>query len=329
MSSSPKWNPPEIAGGGSRHERVRAHVGSILSAKPHVGPPAPVWVQGALILFGSVLFGMQFVAFKKSFQAIGPSTLLALRPILALPLMFLLMRWAREPIAVERASLRRVLVPATLLTVSFVTFMFAVHRLPVGLTSTLVSMTPIFSVGLGLLFGMQRIGAVAIAGSVVGVLGVAIATGATSGDADVLGLVLLLLTNVSYALSLIAYKKMEIRISSAVYLIVMMAECVVLFVPLAIVLDGFSMHWTWGSALGFAYIVTFGQIVAYVTVVALVRVAGVFQSSLTTPLIPVFAILFAFLLLDDPLLGRELAGGALIILGVVAAILPRRRRGGA
>lgn len=315
-------------GSGSRYERARALVGGILSAKPHVGPPAPVWVQAALILLASVLFGGQFVAFKKSFEAIGPSTLLALRPLLALPLMLLLMRWAREPIAVERASLRRVLVPATLLTVSFVTFMFAVHRLPVGITSTFVSTTPIFSVGFGLALGMQRVGAVAVGGSLVGVLGVAIATGVTSGHADALGLVLLALTNTSYALSLIAYRKMEIRISSAVYLIVMMAECAVLFVPLAIVLDGFSMHWGWGSGLGFAYIVTFGQIVAYVTVVALVRVAGAFQSSLTTPLVPVFAILFAFLVLDDPLLGRELAGGALIVLGVVAAILPARRPAG-
>lgn len=310
---------------GRAHERARTEVGHILSAKPHVGPPAPVWLQGLLILLASVLFGMQFVAFKKSFEAIGPSTLLALRPILALPLMLLLMRWAREPIAVERASLRRVLVPATLLTVSFVTFMFGVHRLPVGLTSTLVSMTPIFSVGLGLLFGMQRIGPVALAGSLAGVVGVAIATGAATGEADVLGLVLIAITNISYSLSLIAYKKMEIRISSAIYLIVMMAECIVLFVPLAIVLDGFAMDWTWDSGLGFAYIVTFGQIVAYILVVALVRVAGVFQSALTTPLIPVFAILFAVLLLDDPLLGRELAGGALIIVGVIAAILPRRQ----
>ena len=310
----------------SRYERARALVGGILSAKPHVGPPAPAWVQAALILLASVLFGGQFVAFKKSFEAIGPSTLLALRPILALPLMLLLMRWAREPIAVERASLRRVLVPATLLTVSFVTFMFGVHRLPVGITSTFVSTTPIFSIGLGLLAGMQRVGAVAVAGSFAGVLGVAIATGVTSGDADALGLGLLALTNLTYALSLIAYRKMEIRISSAIYLIVMMAECAVLFVPLAIVLDGFSMHWTWGSALGFAYIVTFGQIAAYVTVVALVRVAGAFQSSLTTPLVPVFAIFFAFLVLDDPLLGRELAGGVLIVVGVVAAILPARRR---
>lgn len=315
-------------GTGSRYERARALVGGILSAKPHVGPPAPTWVQAALILLASVLFGGQFVAFKKSFEAIGPSTLLALRPLLALPLMLLLMRWAREPIEVEWASLRRVLVPATLLTVSFVTFMFAVHRLPVGMTATFVSTTPIFSVAFGLALGIQRVGAVAIGGSLVGVLGVAIATGVTSGQADVLGLVLLFLTNASYALSLIVYRKMEIRISSAVYLIVMMAECAVLFVPFAIVLDGFSMQWGWGSGLGFAYIVTFGQIAAYVTVVALVRVAGAFQSSLTTPLVPVFAIFFAFLVLDDPLLGRELAGGVLIVLGVVAAILPARRPAG-
>lgn len=309
----------------SPYASARAQIAGVLSAKPHVGPPAPPWVQGALILLASMLFGLQLVSFKLSFEAIGPSTLLALRPMISLPLMLLLMRWAGEPIAVERAALKRVLVPSTLLAASFVTFLFAAHRLPVGLTSTLVSTTPIFSVGFGLLLRTQKVGALGILGAFAGVAGVSIATGVTSGDADVLGLVLVVLTNALYALSLIVYRKMQIRISSAVYLIVMMAECVVFFTPLAIVLDGFSMDWTWKAALGFGYIVTFGQIAAYVTVVAIVRVAGAFQSSLTTPLIPVFAILFAFLILGDPLLWREAGGGLLIIAGVVAAILPARR----
>ena len=83
------------------------------------------------------------------------------------------------------------------------------------------------------------------------------------------------------------------------------------------------MHWRWGSLLSLVYIVVFGQAVAYAGVMALLRFGGVFQSMLVTPLIPVFAILFAVTLLGEPLLGRELAGGALIIGGVLLAITPR------
>ena len=50
------------------------------------------------------------------------------------------------------------------------------------------------------------------------------------------------------------------------------------------------------------------------------------QSTLVTPLIPVWAIFFAVLLLGEPLLGREIAGAALIIGGVVLAIAPLGRR---
>ena len=304
---------------------ARRGLATVVSAAPYTGPPAKLWVQGALVLGASLLFGLQLVSFKLSFAAIEPATLLGLRPLISLPLMLLLMRWAREPIAVERASLRRVLVPATLLTASFITFLFAAHRLPVGLTSTLISTTPIFSLAIGAALRLQRVGPVALLGAVAGVVGVAVATGAGGGGADALGLVLIALTNLFYAGSLVVYRKMQIRISSAMYLIVMMAECIVLFVPLAVVLDGFAMDWTWRAALGFGYIVTFGQLGAYLLVVAIVRVAGAFQSSLTTPLIPVFAILFAFLILGDPLQWRELGGGALIIAGVVAALLPGRR----
>jgi drug/metabolite transporter (DMT)-like permease len=96
-------------------------------------------------------------------------------------------------------------------------------------------------------------------------------------------------------------------------------------VPLAFVLDGFEITFTWGLIGSVAYIVVLGQVVAYIAALGLLRFAGVFQATLVTPLIPVFAILFAVLFLGEPLLARELAGGALIILGVITAIVPAQR----
>ena len=303
----------------------RGVVAAVLSPEPYRGPPARIWVQAGLILLASVIFGFQFVTFKEAFKEMGPWTLLALRALLSLPLMFLMMGWARVPVTVTRASLTRVLVPASLLVGSHVCFMLGVHRLTAGLTATLVSMTPIFSVGLSMLFRVERVGLLGIVGSVIGVAGVAIATGALNGDVDGIGLALILGSNAFYSLSFIALKQMALRLSSAIYLIVMMVLSLVVFVPLALALEGFSVTFTWRAGGSVAYIVIFGQAIAYVAALALLRFGGVFQATLLTPLIPVFAISFAILLLGEPLLGRELAGGALIIGGVVLAIVPLKR----
>ena len=309
-----------------RRASPRARLGAVLSPEPYTGRGAPLWAQGALITFCALLFGFQFVAFKAAFHGFGPVTLLAVRVVIALPLTVAIMRWARVPIRVSRRDLLLVAVPAGLLMGSQIFFMFAVHRLTASLTSTIVSTIPIFSLGLGFLFAIERVGLLGVVGTLAGVAGVAIATGAATGDLDALGLLLMLGSNFSYGLSLVVLKRMALRVSSAIFLIVMLAESALVLTPLAGALEGFSVTWTWKAAFAVLYIGTLGQAVAYIGVMTLMRFGGVFQSTLVTPLIPVWAIFFAVLLLGEPLLGRELVGGALIIGGVLLAIAPVGRR---
>lgn len=310
---------------GARRASLRARLAGTLSHELHYGPPATVWVQVGLILLASLIFGFQFVAFKESFHSVGPWTLLAIRAVFSIPLLLGVMRWVRVPIAASRSELTRIALPAALLLGSHTTFMLGVHRLSAGLTATLVSMTPIVSVALGLLFRTERVAALGLIGAIAGVSGVAIATGAASGGVDVLGVALVLSCNVLYSLSFVVLRRMATPVSSAIYLIVALVQSAIVFVPVAVVVEGFSVTWAWRPLLGMAYIVVVGQVVAYIAVLALLRLGGVFQSSLMTPLIPVFAIFFAVVLLGEPLLGRELGGGALIVGGVLLAITPPAR----
>lgn len=309
-----------------RRASVRARLGAVLSPEPYTGSGAPLWAQGALIMLCAILFGFQFIAFKEAFDGVGPVTLLAARTFIALPLMFAIMRWARVPIRAGRKDLLLVAVPAALLMGSQIFFMFGVHRLAAGLTSTIISTTPIFSLVLGFLFAIERVSLFGVLGTMAGIAGVAIATGAATGDVDSLGLALILGSNFSYGLSLVVLKRLALRVSSAMFLIVMLAETALVLTPLAGALEGFSVTWTWKVTLAVLYIGTLAQAVAYIGVLTLMRLSGVFQSTLVTPLIPVWAIFFAVLLLGEPLLGRELAGGALIVGGVVLAIVPIGRR---
>lgn len=306
-----------------RVARTRGHLAAVFSPELYTGPVAAVWVQAALILACALIFGFQYVAFKSVFHAVGPWTLLTLRALLTIPVLLTAMRWTRVPVATGRAELLRIALPAAFLLGSQATFMLGVHRLSAGLTSTLFSVSPIVTLALGLVFRVERVGLLGLIGSTAGVAGVAIATGALDSSVDAVGVLLVLASNVLYSLSFIAIKRMATRVSSAIFLIVAMVESVVVLGPVAGATEGFSMHWGWKSLLSLVYIVVIGQAVAYIGVMALLRFGGVFQSMLVTPLIPVFAIFFAVVLLGEPLLGRELAGGALIIGGVLLAITPR------
>ena len=303
----------------------RALVAEVLSPEAYRGPHARPWVQGALILAASLIFGFQFVVFKQAFKDMEPMTLSALRALVLLPVLFAMMRWTRVPIHAERASLLRVAVPSALLVGSQSAFIFGVHRLPAGLTSTIVSMSPIFTILVGLALRSAAVARIALAGSLVSTVGVAIATGALEGHVDGLGLGLMLLSNLCYAASLVTLKQLRVQLSGGMYLIVMAVLSVVVYVPAAAGLDGFHVDVTWRAVGCVLYVSVLGHALAYIFTLGLLRFAGAFQAALVTPLIPVFAILFAVLLLGEPLLGRELAGGALIIAGVVAAVLPARR----
>lgn len=295
-----------------------------MSADPHDGRKAPVWVQVALIVATSLIFGFQLVTFKEALQDVPPTSLVAVRSLILVPFLLAFYRVTGTPTSV-RAGWRPVLAPTLLLVASQGVFIYGVHRLAAGLSSTLLSMTPIFTVGLGLLLGAERVGALALAGAAAGTVGVAIATGALHGGADTLGVVLILSCNFFYALSLIVLRRSKVRAAPADYVLLTAIVSLGVYVPLAAGVDGWALHFTWALAGSIAYMVVLGQAVAYVFTLGLLRYGGAFQATLVTPLIPVFAILFAVLLLDEPLLGRELAGGALIVAGVLAAVLPQRR----
>lgn len=304
------------------HGGLRERVHSVFSHDLYAGPAATLPVQIAIVLLCGLVYGFQFVAFKEAFHAIGPWTLLVLRPLLAIPLLFGVMRWSRVPIAAGRRRLLRIALPAALLMGSQVCFMIGVHRLPAGLTATLISVSPIVSLVLGLVFRVERVGPIGLLGATAGVAGVALATGALTSRVDVVGVGFVIANVVLYALSFIAIKRMATPVSSAIYLIMMMALTAVALIPVAVGTEGFAVSWQWRPLLALGYIVVFGQVLGYFGVLALLRFGGIFQSMLVTPLIPVFAVFFAVLLLGEPLLGRELAGGALIIGGVLLAITP-------
>lgn len=302
--------------------RARELLGGILSPEPPSGGAARPSLQAVMIVGAAAIFGFQFVVLKEAFHHVGPLTMAALRVLVALPLQVALMRWAGAPLRIPRRDLLLIMLPAALLTGSQFMFMLGVERLSAGLGSTLGSTAPLITLALGFLTGIERARPIAYVGAVAGIAGVTIATGATSGHGDAVGIVLILGCNLSYAASLLVHRRLALRLSSAWFTAAMLGQTLVVGVPVAVAVEGFQVEPTWQVILGVVYAGLIAQLVGYGLQMSLLRYGGAFQTTLVTPLIPVFAILSAVLLLDEPLLGTELAGAALIVGGVLAAVLP-------
>ena len=104
-----------------------------------------------------------------------------------------------------------------------------------------------------------------------------------------------------------------------------------LLVPAAVDLTAPGFVWPDGLAwLAMAYLGVFGTAVAFFWYNQAVASIGPARATLFTNLVPVFAVIFSILLLDERLVLASVAGGAMVIAGVIMANRPGAvRTGGA
>ncbi|UQN05122.1 DMT family transporter [Deinococcus sp. QL22] len=201
----------------------------------------------------------------------------------------------------------------------------ALDRISAGTTSLLLYLAPAFVVLLGWAVlgrkpGGRQLGAVALAGAglalVIGIPG--------AGDQNALGLGLAAGAGFLYALYLLASERWLLGVSPVAATAHMALVSGVWFTVLAGAEGQLSVPTTWpqwGVIGGMALVST---IVAVPALYGAIARLGAARASLLGTLEPLFTVLLAFLILDEPLRPAVLLGGLLILGG---AVLAQGRRG--
>jgi drug/metabolite transporter (DMT)-like permease len=287
--------------------------------------------QLVMLLALSAIWGSSFMFIKVGVRQLEPSSLVAGRLLLAaVTLVVVVAVRTPLPTAFEqiRAHLRPFLFVALFNSVvPFWLLAWGETRIDSGLAALLQACAPLFTALLAAFFvRSERVEGRRLVGVLVGFGGVALLVGAVPSG-SVLGALAVVLTGFCYAASSLAGGRYLTGVPAATIALGTTSLAAVISLPLGIAqLPGSVPGWkVIGSVLALGIV---GLGIAYILYFALITGAGASRAILVTYLVPPMALFYGATVLDEGLKLTDLAGLALILLGVSlgTGVVQRRRR---
>jgi drug/metabolite transporter (DMT)-like permease len=197
------------------------------------------------------------------------------------------------------------------------------RSIPSGLAGTLVAVTPLWGALLAPALGGPRPRPATWAGLLLGLGGVALLLGATTGGAGLLGCVLVLLAALGYAVGAAWTARRFPDVPRLGLLTAVLASSSLLLVP-PVLLDPPTRLPTLEGVAAIAVLGLVGTGAAFVLMYWLIAQVGPEATTLVTYLAPVFAVGYGTVLLDEALTPSSTAGLVLVVVGAwVAGRRPR------
>lgn len=300
-----------------------------------------IWLYRLGIGATVLIWGINFPVLKFALAEMPPVVLNAIRMTVSVMLLggiYLYRRGTRpelDPIAVLRANAWKVIgLGVTGHVIYQLGFIYGIDQTSSGNAALIMAFAPFWTALLGQAAGTERIGAAAWAGLMATVVGtgVVVAAGQTvgGGASTLRGDLIMVGASVGWGAYVGLSKPLLEDLSSLGLTVLTMSVAPPVFWGLAAPQLG-SVAWTalgwkvWGAivfsgagSVGLAYVVWNASIK---------RVGASFTSALGN-LVPLVALAGGYLLIDEPILWSQIAGGALIVGGLLAMELVRTLRHG-
>jgi len=284
-----------------------------------------VWLALCLI------WGSTWLFIKTGLRDLPPFTFAGLRFLLASAILWAIVIAWRRPLPKDwRDWLKLAWVGGVSIALNFGLIFWGEQHINSGLAAVLQATIPAF----GLIFAHyylpnERLTARKLAGAGVGVAGVSLIFYdqlKIEGAAAMQGCVALLLSSVCVAYSNVFIKARCQHIDSSVISAGQMVFGVFPLLALGSVLEGnpFDHRWSAQSALALVYLALIGSVLGFLLYFWLVTKIEVTKSMLISLVIPVTALFFGWLTLDEKLSWRVAAGSAAIIAGIWLIVFQRR-----
>jgi drug/metabolite transporter (DMT)-like permease len=276
-----------------------------------------------LLLTLAFVWGASYLFIKVAVDEIEPTTMMAVRCVVAAALLVPFVLWHAGSAAGWR-ELRAAWRPGLVLgltnaAIPFTLIAWGEKHIDSGVAAVANATVPIFVTLLAIRFRpSERATGARMAGILVGLVGVAVLAGAAPdvGWWPVAGILAVVLASVSYAASgLYGQGRVEA------------AGGAMILLPFGVAQAPSEMP-GWEALASVAALAIGGTAFAQLVLYRTLRLHGAARLSLVTYLMPPVALLYGALLLDEPLTAAALGGLTLILLGVAlgsgAVRLPRR-----
>jgi len=298
--------------------------------------PAAVWA-GMVVLW--IVWGTTYLGIALVVDTIPPFLMAATRFALA-GLILGVVAFIRQRGALERPTRRQVrdmfIVGAGLVAVGNAFVGVGEQTIPSGIAAVMVALMPAWVAFFGRVLFRDRLPKAAIAGIVIGIVGVAILAwpaGGTDGSLDPRGLLALVLGPIGWSLGSLyaARKATPVRPSLLASSLQMLGGAAVAAVASVVTgeLGRFQPSEVSSTSIAaFAYLTLVGSLVGYTTYGWLITVAPLTRVSTYTYVNPIVAVFLGSVLLSEPITPRTLVAAAVIVVAVALVVTARGRMPG-
>jgi drug/metabolite transporter (DMT)-like permease len=302
------------------------------STAAHPSPPSRALLVAAFAAI-YVIWGSTYLAIRVAIETIPPFLMAGSRFLIAGGILYVWARMRGAPRPSIGSWRAATILGAFFLLLGNGGVVWAEQKVPSGIAAVLVALLPIWTAIIEWIRppGKRPTGGVTV-GLVTGFAGVALllAPGVGSGaQVDPVGGVVLILASLSWAYAGIISKELPLPASATLSSGMQMLAGGGLLTALGLVtgepgrLDLGAVSFR--SAGAFAYLIVFGSLVGFSAFAWLLRVSTPGRVATYAYVNPIVAVFLGWLVLGEPLAGRDIAAAAIIVAGVVLITTARLR----
>jgi len=310
---------------------VSVSTGAGKGAGTSTSTPRASWVVlGGLVMMVAAILGFNMVALKFALVGSGPFTVQALAAVAATSVFFVLAVAQGAPLRLERSQIPAAFGAGMALTVGSAVLVAAgVERVSAGVASLLMSMTPVITLVLSALVLGERTNVIGLLGVAAGFLGVGVVafTADRTIAAELLGVVFMLLGACAWSTGIVVMRRYARNIVPSTFVAWQTLFGVPVLFVLAFVFEGFVFEWSLIFVLAVLYAGVVSKGTSFFLQLRIVQLGTATTASLTAFLLPVFGTLAGVIVLGETVRAGQVAGGAVILVGV-ALVLRSRDDGG-
>lgn len=288
-------------------------------------------MYGAIVL-AMIFWSFSFIWTKIAIESFQPVTLVTLRLVIAVLLLYTYAKATKKFQYVKRADLKWFVLLAF-----FEPYMYymgetySLTMLHPTLVAVIVSTIPLFAPVFAFFFLKEKISSVNILGIVVSLLGVlmVIYEPQSGMEAGLWGVVLVFVAVFSAVFYAVTLRKISSHYKTVNIILYQSIIGLFFFVPTFFITDYATItniNITYKSLEALLMLAIFASVLAFVLFAGVVRKVGIAKTNVFVNLIPVFTAVFSWLLLGQQLLFNQWVGIAVVVSGLFVSQLSRKRK---
>lgn len=296
----------------------------VLVPNPHQSAPGRAYSIQIALAFAAIylVWGSTYLAIRYAVESIPPLVTAGIRHSIAGAIM-LAWAWARGFRPTRAHWISGIVVGALFFLVGHGTLHWAEQYVGSGLAALLIATEPMFILLLAWSMGQQKISRISALGLGLGVLGVALLTGAELRvkGSSLLALLAVLVGSLSWSAGVVISPKLKLP-SDALGRTALPTICGAVMLLAAAGLTGefHTTHWasiSLKSILGLAYLIVFGSVIAFTAYTWLLQRCPPALVATHTYANPVVAVFLGWLLASEPITMRIVLASVAILAAIV------------